>query len=309
MAIYDCFTFFNELRLLDLRLGMLHKHVDYFVLVEAVKTFTGTDKPLYFNENKLRYEQYLHKIIHVVIDPWEAEFFQRNAILRGLANALPEDWILISDVDEIPSPEAIRRLHELKGNSYGFRQRLFYFRLNFMNISGQADLVWTIAKRRSVLTAPNSARDERELHFYKYGGSLINGGWHYSYLGDQSNFFAKIKAFSHQEYNTPEFLNAVDLQKVLSDGRDVFGRPGHRWAVVPIGPDTTPQYVLENIEEYADLIIPEKYELPRPSFGAGIGRCITGIVRLLDLLSRSLTVLSREGVTVFARKAARKLWG
>ena len=63
MKIYDCFIFFNELDLLEIRLKTLEKVVDYFLLVEATKTHRGQDKPLYFNENKERFKKWEKKII------------------------------------------------------------------------------------------------------------------------------------------------------------------------------------------------------------------------------------------------------
>ena len=112
--IYDCFTFFNELDLLEIRLNTLNDYVDYFVLVEATKTFTGKDKPLYYNENKERFKQFENKIIHIIVDtypdstnPWVLENHQRNSIANGFANCKDNDIILISDLDEIPRPELI----------------------------------------------------------------------------------------------------------------------------------------------------------------------------------------------------------
>ena len=68
MKIYDCFTFFNELDLLDIRLHMLNDVVDYFVIVEIKKTHTGADKGLFFEEpNKDKYSQYKNKIIHIMM--------------------------------------------------------------------------------------------------------------------------------------------------------------------------------------------------------------------------------------------------
>ena len=48
MKIFDCFTFFNELELLELRLKMLSPYVDYFVLVESNITFRGDSKTFLF---------------------------------------------------------------------------------------------------------------------------------------------------------------------------------------------------------------------------------------------------------------------
>ena len=116
MKIYDGFTFFNELDLLEIRLNVLNDVVDYFILVEGSKTFKGEDKPFIFDENKARFAPFLHKIIHIkVVDypevdltqddnitlAWAYENFQRNAIDRGLTDAAQDDVIIISDVDEM----------------------------------------------------------------------------------------------------------------------------------------------------------------------------------------------------------------
>ena len=113
MKLADCFTFYNELDMLDLRLAEMNDVATYFVLVEATKTYAGNDKPLYFAENKVRYSKYLDKIVHIVVDdfpetnnPWVRENFQRNAIDRGIARIKNEiDTLTICDLDEIPDAE------------------------------------------------------------------------------------------------------------------------------------------------------------------------------------------------------------
>ena len=55
MKVFDVFTFYNELDLLELRMEILGDVVDYFVINEATITFTGNEKPLYFQENKERF--------------------------------------------------------------------------------------------------------------------------------------------------------------------------------------------------------------------------------------------------------------
>jgi beta-1,4-mannosyl-glycoprotein beta-1,4-N-acetylglucosaminyltransferase len=120
MKIYDCFTFFNELEVLEIRLNILNDYVDYFVIVEATKTHAGKPKELYYLKNKNKFKKFENKIIHVIVDDmpeikesrWELENFQRNAIIRGLKNCEPDDIILISDVDEIPNPEKIIEVKE-----------------------------------------------------------------------------------------------------------------------------------------------------------------------------------------------------
>jgi beta-1,4-mannosyl-glycoprotein beta-1,4-N-acetylglucosaminyltransferase len=134
--IYDCFTFYNELDLLQVRLHELYDVVDRFVLVEASQTFQGNPKPLHYKENEQAFARYADKIIHVIVDfppgdlaarvstrpgntIWARQHYQRDQIARGLTEASPNDLIIVSDVDEIISApklrEAIaaRRRHDL----------------------------------------------------------------------------------------------------------------------------------------------------------------------------------------------------
>ncbi|MEM6579230.1 MAG: N-acetylglucosaminyltransferase, partial [Pseudomonadota bacterium] len=83
--IFDCFPFFNEIELLELRLEQHYDHVDFFVLAEATHTFSGLPKPLHFEEHAERFDRFADKIIHVVIDDdidtrngWARENFQRD---------------------------------------------------------------------------------------------------------------------------------------------------------------------------------------------------------------------------------------
>ena len=131
MAIFDCFTFFNEFDVLEMRLSILYPYVDYFVLVEATKNHHGEDKPLYFDSNRERYNKYMDKIIYVCVDDapeYKGETdmgivnFLRNAILRGLmGNARPDDLIMVSDVDEIPNPHILENLDNIKVDLYANR--------------------------------------------------------------------------------------------------------------------------------------------------------------------------------------------
>ena len=133
MAIYDCFTFYNEFELLELRLELLYPVVDHFVICECNKTLRGDDKPFYFAENKERFTKYLDKIINIQLtDPpmisqqrvksngnvfagdWDIEHYQRNGIIRGLVDCKPEDIIMISDLDEIPDPDIVAHILDCK---------------------------------------------------------------------------------------------------------------------------------------------------------------------------------------------------
>jgi len=113
VKIYDCFTFANELDVLDIRLHELDALVDTFVLVEAPRTFRGEEKPLQFDLNRERYARFASRIVHIVVsdiplpvngDRWIPQIYQRRAIVRGLPQCAPDDIVMVSDVDEIPDP-------------------------------------------------------------------------------------------------------------------------------------------------------------------------------------------------------------
>ena len=115
--IYDCIPFFNELDILNLRLHILDPIVDQFIIEEATVTFSGQPKELCFEKNKDMFQEFLPKIEYIVVDNSPVDTtthlrdkFQKNALVKGLAKAGDEDMILLSDVDEIPNPEVIRKI-------------------------------------------------------------------------------------------------------------------------------------------------------------------------------------------------------
>ena len=116
--VFDCFQFFNELNLLELRLNTLDPVVDFFVITESTVTFSGELKPLYYLENKNLFSKFHHKIIHIVVDDtpndgsvsaFDRDAYQKTARSRGLKNCSKNDVIIYSDLDEIPNPEKIRK--------------------------------------------------------------------------------------------------------------------------------------------------------------------------------------------------------
>ena len=119
MRVFDCFTFFNEIELLELRLETFWDLVDYFVIVEANKTHANIPKPFNFLAHKDKFKKYLKKIRYIMDDSvvpykgvgdWSIENNQRNNILQGLQDAEPDDLIFISDLDEFPNPQTMQTL-------------------------------------------------------------------------------------------------------------------------------------------------------------------------------------------------------
>ena len=114
MKVYDCFSYWDEDLLLDLRLNVLNDFIDYFVIVEGNKTWQNNFKKLRFDINKL--SKFKDKIIYIPVEdmpegdnPYLRENHQRNCISRGLKNTLENDLIIISDLDEIPNPRSLKK--------------------------------------------------------------------------------------------------------------------------------------------------------------------------------------------------------
>lgn len=272
--IFDSFIFFNELDLLEMRLNLLAPHVDRFVLVEATRSFQGQPKPLFFSDNRQRFAAFLDKIEHVVVDDfpenattWDREHFQRDAILRGLGDCDDEDLVIVSDADEIPRPETIPRELE-KGVVALLKQRLFYYRLNLGCVE-MSDMPWSAVLRRRDLDSPATLRKRIvDVHSALLTGGDVGikpfqivegGGWHFSYLGSAKNAVAKIEAFSHDEFNAPQFKDLDAIEDAINSGRDLLGRR----LTFQIVPDTElPQYVQKH---RAELLAKGLLSVPNPA--------------------------------------------
>jgi hypothetical protein len=234
MKIYDCFTFYNELDLLELRFAELYDHVDHFVLVEANRTFQNNLKPFYFGENQHRFAQYMDKVIHIQVDDmptdtdaWGREAHQRNSIARGIADADAEDIIIVSDLDEIIRPSTVDAMRTDSENSiWGLRMPLFYFKFNYMlTTTDSIYTTWAMACRKQILT---EAEDLRRNRFALNGFALnhnVNGirmmehaGWQFSYLGDTEFAKSKIQSFAHVETNRPEVIDSLDIEQSVANG-------------------------------------------------------------------------------------------
>ena len=126
MKIYDCFIFSDEKMILDIRLNVLNEYVDYFVIVESRYKHNGDIKNKHFDINQ--YSKFKNKIVYIYLDKepdgllhtdiknnedsknekllhntYVRENYQRNMISEGILNAKKDDFIIISDIDEIPN--------------------------------------------------------------------------------------------------------------------------------------------------------------------------------------------------------------
>lgn len=249
----DCFTFFNELDVLKIRLEELYEVVDRFVLVESNKTFRGQPKPYYFSENQDIFEKYLDKIVVVKVEDnnvfssdyrlesWEREYWQRNQIMQGIADCADDDIIIISDVDEIPRKSIV--------SEFNFKTMISIELIGFSySINMHDNGYYTIkAVRRSHISTPQLIRTTPPEEIIR------NGGWHFSSLGDEHHISHKLSSFAHWELDIPEVNNPELIRQRMSAGEDMLG-DGRKYTRLSID-DSWPEEIKNNREYW------RKYEL------------------------------------------------
>lgn len=271
--IYDCFPFFNELDILEIRLNELNDVVDKFVLVEATKTHSGKDKPLFFEENKNRFSKFLDKIIHIVVDDdielkstWSLENYQRNCISRGLTNCKDDDIILISDCDEIPNPQEIIKNKDVSGLKI-FKQKCYFYYLNLRNSNnwpqGTRMLSYKDFKNgfdnvdnysKSIINELNLGTTATKIRGIFDGKIIKNGGWHFTYIGGIDMILKKLTSYSHCDEVKKEDFDKANLQRQIRIGGTA--RFGQGSFLYPVKIDNTfPKYIINNQDKFKDFIL------------------------------------------------------
>lgn len=256
LKVFDCFPFFNEFEQLRLRIALLEDVVDRFVVMEAHQTHTGKPKPLYLAESGATDLLGHPKLVHRAVDlpvgysHWEREQYQREAIGSALQalGAAPEDMVLVSDVDEIPTVAAVQRARgELSACTeralFVFEQRMFYFRLNYEMVWSRK-LPWLGTAAARVGDAPSvngmrtTGRYIRGRHAQNFDRGfrprlLPDAGWHFSYLGGDAALNEKLSAYAHQETSRQD-RRGVSVQGIIDRRESLFPRRGlvEVWAVV-----------------------------------------------------------------------------
>ena len=267
MAIYDCFQYFNEDHIVDLRFNILDKHVDYFVISESTKTHQGKEKKLNFNiKNFLKYKS---KIKYIVADYKKkidfdnhtggespVEKHQRNQLIEGIKDASQEDLIILSDSDEIPDLTKLKEINKKK-KYVAFSQKMFMYKLNLQNLNESNWIGSKITLKKNITTM----QELRDLKFKKYpfwrfdkrNLQIIKGGWHFSFLQKPEDIITKIKSFSHGEFNENNIIDKKKIEKKILENEDIFNR-GFKLKRIDIDSEY-PDFILNNKDKLSDWII------------------------------------------------------
>jgi beta-1,4-mannosyl-glycoprotein beta-1,4-N-acetylglucosaminyltransferase len=280
--IYDCFNFFNELDILDLRLNTLNDVVDYFVIVESNVTHSGSNKPYYFWDNQHIFEKFLHKIInfHVEDTPndfinlplsddvvvneiysfianqtnrfdrnnqpdYGRDFFQKESVRRPLQNCSDSDIIMISDADEIPNPKLLKDMSWYNPDQiYALNQTTYYYYLNVLKEKN-----WYGTKLSSYGTLKNLSFNEVRGDL-SLSEELPDGGWHFSFMGGKDMVKTKLLNYSARDMVNDKVLDS--LEHNITNNVDLFFRVG-LLQTVEID-DSYPKYLVQNKDKYKHLI-------------------------------------------------------
>ena len=267
MAVYDCFQYFNEDHMVDLRMNILNESIDYFVISESTKTHQGENKKLNFKlEN---FKKFRHKIIYIVADYKKKEIsinhkggeslieqHQRNNIMNGLNKANDNDLIILSDSDEIPD---LKKINQIKPNTKftAFSQKMFMYKLNLQNLE-ESNWIGSKISLKKNLPLPQELRDLKfkNYPFWRFDKrklQIIDGGWHFSFLQTPEDIAKKIKSYSHGEFNTKNNTDIEKINKKINDNIDIFDR-GHELKKIDID-ESFPEFIFNNKVLYKDWII------------------------------------------------------
>ena len=255
MKIYDCFMYFDEDIVLDVRLNVLDKYVDKFVIIESEFNHKGEKRNPLFDINK--FIKFKDKIEYILIgtmpneiesisekdskneiyrksifNAWKRENYQRNQIKKGLVSANNEDWVIISDLDEIPNLEKIN-IKEIKEDLIFFKQDMMYYKFNLK----LKDYKWVGSKacKMKNLISPQWIRDIKDKKYswwridtffskrkYKNIFFVKDGGWHFSYIKNPKNIEKKLKSYLHHiDYD----LNPVGekgIEEMINNKRAIY---------------------------------------------------------------------------------------
>jgi beta-1,4-mannosyl-glycoprotein beta-1,4-N-acetylglucosaminyltransferase len=270
----DCITYFDEDLPLDIRFHELNDFIDYFVIVESNQTHQGNYKKLNFDISK--FKKFKDKIIYLVIEnleddlfksknekylfntlDWKREHAQRNFILKGIQKFSDNDCILISDADEIPRGELIKKNFSNLNTFYSFRQSLYFYKINLLVKKKWHGTVMTAKKNLGKLVSPSNARIIKTPKrsgirgfFYnvKHRIKVVNnGGWHFSYLKSPENILVKLESFAHKEHNNNQTKNLKHIESSIERGENFFSN--QRFKKVEID-KSYPNYILKNLDKF-----------------------------------------------------------
>jgi beta-1,4-mannosyl-glycoprotein beta-1,4-N-acetylglucosaminyltransferase len=295
MKIFDCFMYFDEDIVLNLRLNTLNKYVDHFVIVESKYNHRGQKRELLFKIDK--FKKFEDKIIYLIHDEvpkgiqiintndshahtsWKyienallRENAQRNYILKGLNIAEKNDFILVSDVDEIPNLSGLD-FEKITQKIIIFRQDMFYYKFNLTI----PNLRWAGTKgcKKKYLISPQWLRNikNRKYSFLRIDKlfsktkyinlrPINNGGWHFSNIKTAKEIEHKLKSYLHHREFDEQPLSTNQIEEIIKNKKAIYdlkvdktvNKVGNGSDLEKFQMKKLPQYIQENQSIYSEWL-------------------------------------------------------
>jgi beta-1,4-mannosyl-glycoprotein beta-1,4-N-acetylglucosaminyltransferase len=287
--------YFDEDIVLDVRLNYLDKYIDQFIIIESEYNHKGEKRTPLFDINKFkRFENKIKYILTNDIPPgienlkvddnkseiyrksifnaWKRENLQRNHISEGLSDAQEEDWVIISDLDEIPNLSGIK-LKDINDNFVFFKQDMMYYKFNLR----LENYTWIGSKacKMKNLESPQWIRDikDRKYNWWrvdtyfskrKYSNILFveNGGWHFSYLKKPKDIEKKLKSYLHHIDYDINPVGEKGIQEMINNKKTIYNIKADQKEnkfdgtnkLNKIDINLLPSYILENKDKLKDWI-------------------------------------------------------
>lgn len=236
MAVIDCFTYNGEMKVAQIHFGVLAPYVDKFIVIEANKTFSGFDKPLYFFRDQRYFKEWWKKIEYCVVNDWDdtdiwtqaikspntkgashwkREFYVKESIHKALeANKIADtDTVFIGDADEILDPTSRYE------SETPFKARLQVYSYHLNNASNEEFWGTLVAQYKDIKgKCLNHLRSDKAL--YSNGSPL---GWHFTNMGGVEEVRRKLNdSYTTESYNTYEVQQ--NLSQRFKESKDYIGR-------------------------------------------------------------------------------------
>ena len=255
MNIYDCFMYYDEDLLLDLRLNTLNKYVKKFIITEATYAHNGSKKKLNFDINQ--YKKFKNKITYIVVNEppsnilelvkderkdkreeklilngMARDYHQRECLSKGIKEANNDDLILISDLDEIPNLSSLN-FSKVNNKIILFEQKMFYYKLNLLYEN--FNWIGSKAVKKKNLISPQWLRNIKGKNYPKWRLDVLfskkkysnlffvkEGGWHFTFLKSPEQLEKKLLNFAHHNEFEESNLKIDDIKKFMSEKRVIY---------------------------------------------------------------------------------------
>ena len=288
MKIIDCTSFYNEHMMYEIRLNVLKDKVDKFIVTESTYSHSGLKKKLNFDIKN--YPKFKDKIQYIVIDKEPDGIVEENNIpenqranslkrielsydehFKALKNINDEDFVMLSDNDEIPNLDS-KQFSQNKKNIVIFNQLFFYYKFNLL----YDRMFWPGTKgcKKKYLKSMSWLRNIKlkkypfwriDTLFSKTKHINLNiiedGGWHFTNLKSPEDMMEKFLNFGHHD----EFrYSSLTIEKIKEkiDKREMFynhfadkssqKKWEYDYKLKLIELSMLPKYLVNNKEKYID---------------------------------------------------------